>query len=69
MTSSYDRRRQIVTKLTMPERGSFRLFGVQEAAHVVNEEVLSKACIHRENELKTHPMKPRQYIYNTGRKY
>ena len=52
-----------MTKPTMPERGLFGGFGVQEAAHVVIGKALSKACIHRENELKTHPMRLRQYIY------
>ena len=53
----------------MPERGLFELFGVWEAAHIINEKALSKACIHKENELKTHPMKLRHYIYGTGRRY
>ena len=39
------------------------MFRVREAAHVINGKALSKACIHKENELKTCPMKLRQYIY------
>ena len=50
----------------MPERGSFRLF---EKLHAFTSESLSKTCIHKENELKTHPMKPRQYIYRKFRSY
>ena len=34
-----------------------------------NGEALSKACIHKENELKTRPMKPEQYIYRRVRSY
>ena len=52
-----------MTKLTMPERGLFGLFGVWEATHVINGKALSKACIHKENELKTCPMELGQYIY------
>ena len=52
----------------MPERGSFGLFGVQEAARIVNGKALSKACIHRENELKTRPM-DRDSIYTEELEY
>ena len=47
----------------MSEQSSVRDFRNQEAAHVISEKALSKACIHKENELKTRPMKQRQYIY------
>ena len=53
----------------MPERDSFGLFGVREAARIINERALSKACIHKENELKTRPMKLEQYIYKGNRNY
>ena len=43
----------------MPER---IVRGIREAARV-SCKGLSKACIHEENELKTCPMKLRQYIY------
>jgi hypothetical protein len=58
-----------VTKSTMSEQSSVGDFGDQEAAHVINEKALSKACIHKENELKTRPMKLEQYIYKRGRMY
>ena len=44
-------------------------FGVQEAARIINEKALSKACIHKENKLKTCPMKQRQYIYRRDGSY
>ena len=47
----------------MPEQSSVRDFGDREAAHVIDEKALSKACIHKENELKTRPMRLGQYIY------
>ena len=52
-----------MTKLTMSEQSSVGDFGDQEAAHIINEKALSKACIHKENELKTRPMRLGQYIY------
>ena len=58
-----------MTKLTMSEQSSVRDFGDQEATHIINEKALSKACIHKENELKTHPMKLEWYIYKRGRMY
>ena len=47
----------------MSEQSSVGDFRDQEAACIINEKALSKACIHKENELKTRPMKRRQYIY------
>ena len=34
-------------------------FGDREAAHVIDEKALSKACIHKENELRTRSMRQR----------
>ena len=42
---------------TMSEQSSIGDFGDQEAVYVINEKAQSKACIHKENELKTCPMK------------
>ena len=53
----------------MPEQSSVGDFGDREAARVINEKALSKACIHKENKLKTRPMKLKQYIYKMGRNY
>ena len=53
----------------MSEQGSIKDFRDQEAACIIKGKALSKACIHRENELKTHPMKLEQYIYKRGRMY
>ena len=47
----------------MSEQSSIGDFGDWEAACIIDEKALSKACIHKENELKTHPMKLEQYIY------
>ena len=44
------------------------VWGIWEAAHI-SCKGLSKACIHKENKLKTRPMKPRQYIYKIVRMY
>ena len=53
----------------MSEQSSVGDFGDREAAHVIKGKALSKACIHRENKLKTRPMKLEWYIYTGVRSY
>ena len=53
----------------MSEQSSIGDFGDWEATHIINEKALSKACIHKENKLKTHPMKLESYIYKRVRNY